>query len=59
MYRVGQDKGLHRCLTTLEAHIVIKELHEGVVEGHFVADIIAIVFYGCRILVANFIQGYS
>jgi hypothetical protein len=28
-------------LTTSEAHIVIKELHEGVVEGHFVANIIA------------------
>ncbi len=30
-----------RCLTTLEAHIVLKELHEGVDGGHFVIDITA------------------
>ncbi len=41
MYRVGQDNRLHRCLTSLEAHIVIKELHEGVAKRHFVANIIA------------------
>ncbi len=39
MYRMGQDNKLHRCLTTLEAHIVLKELHERVVRGHFVVDI--------------------
>ncbi len=37
---MGQDNKLHRCLTTLEAHIVLKELHERVVRGHFVVDII-------------------
>jgi hypothetical protein len=30
---------MHKCLTTLEAHIVLKELHEGVVGRSFVADI--------------------
>ncbi len=34
MYRVGQDNKLCRCLTTLEAHIVLKELHEGVIVMH-------------------------
>jgi hypothetical protein len=32
MYKVGQDNKMHRCLTTLEAQIVLKELHLGVVE---------------------------
>jgi hypothetical protein len=41
MYRVGQDNKMHRCLTTFETHIVLKELHEGVIGGHFVANIIA------------------
>jgi hypothetical protein len=31
---------MRRCLTTSEAYIVLKELHEGVV-GHFAANIIA------------------
>jgi hypothetical protein len=30
MYKLGQNNRLHRCLTTLEAQIVLKELHEGV-----------------------------
>jgi hypothetical protein len=41
MYRVGQDNKMHKCLTTLETQIVLKELHEGVVGKHFVANIIA------------------
>ncbi len=36
MYRMGQDNKLHRCLTTLKAQIVLKELHEGVAGRHFV-----------------------
>ncbi len=40
MYKVGQDNKMHRCLITSEAHIVLKELHEGVAKGHFVIDII-------------------
>ncbi len=39
MYKVGQDNRMHRCLTTLEAQIVLKELHEREVGGHFVVDI--------------------
>jgi len=50
---------MHRCLTTSEAHIVLKELHEGMARGHFAVDIIAKKNYGCRILVTNSIQGYS
>jgi hypothetical protein len=41
MYKVGQDIKMCRCLTTLEAQFVLKELYEGVVRGHFVIDIIA------------------
>jgi hypothetical protein len=41
MYKVGQDNKMHKCLTTSKAHIVLKELHEGVAIGHFVIDIIA------------------
>jgi hypothetical protein len=29
---------MHRCLTTLETSIILKELHEGVV-GHFATNI--------------------
>jgi hypothetical protein len=41
MYRVKQNNILHRCLTTLKAQIVLKELHEGVVGRHFVANVTA------------------
>ncbi len=41
MYKVGQDNIMHRCLTILEAYIILKELHEGMAEGHFVTNIIA------------------
>jgi hypothetical protein len=40
MYRVGQDKKMHKCLTTIESLIIFKELHEGVVGRHFAVDII-------------------
>jgi hypothetical protein len=30
---------MHRCLTTFETQIVLKELHEGLIGGHFVANI--------------------
>jgi hypothetical protein len=36
---MGQDNKLRRCLTTSEAQIVLKELHEGVATRHFVTDI--------------------
>ncbi len=39
MYKVGQNNIMHKCLTSLEAHIVLKELHEGVAGRNFVADI--------------------
>ncbi len=41
MYNVGQDNKMHRCLTTSETQNVLKELHEGVLGGHFVVDITA------------------
>jgi hypothetical protein len=41
MYKVGQNNIMHRCLTISEAYIILKELHEGMAEGHFVTDIIA------------------
>jgi hypothetical protein len=31
---------MHKCLTTSKTHIVLKELHERMAKGHFVADII-------------------
>jgi hypothetical protein len=40
MYKVGQYNKLRKCLTTSKAQIVLKELHEGVARGHFVANII-------------------
>jgi hypothetical protein len=41
MYKVGQNNKMHRCLSTSKSQIVLKDLHEGVVRGHFVIDIIA------------------
>jgi hypothetical protein len=41
MYKVEQDNRMCKCLTTSEAHIILKELYEGVVEGHFDVNIIA------------------
>jgi hypothetical protein len=32
---------MRKCLTTSKAHIVLKELHEGVAGRHFAANIIA------------------
>jgi hypothetical protein len=29
-----------KCLTTLETHIVLKELHERVAKRHFVVDLV-------------------
>jgi len=31
---------MHKCLTTSETQIVLKELHEGMAKGHFVTNII-------------------
>jgi hypothetical protein len=36
---MGHDNKLCRCLTTLEAQIDMKELHEGMVRGHFATNI--------------------
>jgi hypothetical protein len=36
---VEQENKLCKCLTTLEAQIVLKELHEGMVKGHFAENI--------------------
>ncbi len=41
MYKMGKDNRMRRCLTTSEAHIVLKELHEGVEGWHFATNIIA------------------
>ncbi len=40
MYIVGKDTKMRRCLTISKTQIVLKELHEGVVGGHFAIDII-------------------
>jgi len=39
MYRMGQDNIMCRYLTTLETQIILKELHERMVGGHFATDI--------------------
>ncbi len=48
MYRVGQDNKMHKCLTISEAQIILKELHEGVARGHFVANITPKKILGAR-----------
>jgi hypothetical protein len=39
MYRMGEDNKLHRCLIASQAHIILKELDEGVIRRHFAIDI--------------------
>jgi hypothetical protein len=36
---MGQDNKLRRCLTTIEAQMVMKKLHERPLGGHFVIEI--------------------
>jgi hypothetical protein len=38
-YKMGQDKRLKRCLSTIEVQKVMKELHEGTIGGHFATKI--------------------
>jgi hypothetical protein len=60
MYRVGQDNIMRRCLTTSKAHIVLKELHEGVAKKKtFCYKYYYKENFGCRLLVANYIKKYS
>jgi hypothetical protein len=39
LYIMGQDNKLRRCLSTIEAQKVMKELHEGTVRRHFAIEI--------------------
>jgi hypothetical protein len=36
---MGQNNKLQRCLTTTEAQMMMKELHEGPLGGHFATKI--------------------
>jgi hypothetical protein len=53
--KMGQDKRLKRCLSTIEAQKVMKELHEGAVGGHFATKITQENFR-CKVLVAHDVQ---
>ncbi len=35
---MGQDNKLRRCLTTIKTQMVMKELHEGPLGGHFAIE---------------------
>jgi hypothetical protein len=48
MYRVGQDNRMCRYLTISKAWIILKELHEGMARGHFVANITPKKIFGAR-----------
>ncbi len=39
LYKMGQDNRLQQCLTTIEAHMVMKNLHERLSGRHFVTKI--------------------
>ncbi len=39
MYKMGQDNRLKQCMSTIETKMVTKELHEGVLRGHFATKI--------------------
>jgi hypothetical protein len=39
LYRMGQDNILRRCLSTIKAQKVMKELHKGTIGEHFPIEI--------------------
>jgi hypothetical protein len=39
LYKMGQNNKPQRCLTGIEAQMVMKELHEGPLKGHFAIEI--------------------
>jgi len=39
LYIMGQDNILRQCLVTTKVQKVIKELHDGIVRGHFIIEI--------------------
>jgi hypothetical protein len=39
LYRMGHDNILRRCLSTIEAQKVMKELHKGTIGEHFPIEI--------------------
>jgi hypothetical protein len=39
LYKMGQGNKLQRCLTTTKVQMVMKELHEGPLGGHFAIEI--------------------
>jgi hypothetical protein len=39
LYRMGQDNKLSRCLITTKTQMVMRELHEGSLRGHFAIEI--------------------
>jgi hypothetical protein len=39
LHIMGQDNRLRQCLSTTEVQKVIKELHDGIVRGHFIIEI--------------------
>jgi len=59
MCKMGQNNIMRKCLTTLKAQIILKELHEGVAKRTFYCKYYCKKKFGCKLLVANFIQGYS
>jgi hypothetical protein len=39
LYKMGQDNRLQQCLTTTKAQMVMRELHERPLRGHFAIKI--------------------
>jgi len=58
MYKVGQDNKMCRYLTTSEAQIVFKSYMKEWQKRTFFCKYSYKANFGCRILVANFIQGF-
>jgi hypothetical protein len=56
---MGQDKRLCGCLTKSKTHIVLKELHEGMVGKHFVVDITINKILDARYWWPTLFKGYS
>ncbi len=56
LYRMGQDDRLQRCLTTIKTQMVMRELHDGQLEGHFATKNHVEEDIECGILVPNYVH---
>jgi hypothetical protein len=59
LYKLGEDNILRRCVMEHERPIILAEVHEGIVGGHYAGKDTTQKVFACRIMVANSSQGFK